>query len=489
MLAVKLTFPSGQYIAPQPRRNGREEMLEWPPSPWALLQALAEAWHRSLPIVSPEAFASVLEALAQASPCFRLPRAVPEADSSSSPGGNGSNTGGRQYDKCVPLRVRGSIIVCWPTADLNSKQQDAFQRILPHWTQLGHGSSVQAEPLSDPPSDFNAVPVKTDSLPTDSWHLVPALTVRPPIRIANLLGGRIENTDDTDCPDGAEWMIYARTSECLGTVQDIDHAGSRPDPVITVVRFVLTGSMLPEVTEALRWGDLARRSVMAQYGRQNEGRSTSTLSGKDASGNPLQGHRHAFYMPIDEDGDGLLDHLTIWAPSGFSAPELQAVEGVRLLNPGRGHHPIRLELLGHGQVADFGSVFPWLFGESRRWRSLTPYVLTRHIKYRGPKDELGHRRIVDGPEEQIEREANLRWPEGPRLIRAEEVTSPEDPRLVPLKAGISRSRLPSEFLRKRQRGSSGGGRACNFVLDFEEPVTGPIALGHGCHYGLGLFVC
>ncbi len=380
------------------------------------------------------------------------------------------------------------MIVCWPDTNLCSDQRKTFQRILPHWTQLGHGSRVQAKSLSEPAPDFNAVPVRTGSLPMDSWHLVPALTARPPIRIAGLLAGRIEHADATDCPEGAEWMIYARTSECLGTEQDIGHASARPDPLITVVRFVLTGPMLPEATETLRWGDLARRSVMAQYGRQNGGRSTPTLSGKDASGKPLQGHRHAFYMPIDEDGDGLLDHLTIWTPIGFNAPELRAVEGVRALNPGGGKHPIRLELLGHGEVADFGSVCPWLFGASRHWHSLTPYVLTRHVKYRGPKDELGHRRIVDGPEEQMLREVGQRWPEGPQLIRAAEVTSPEDPRLAPLQTGISRSRLPSEFLRKRQRGSSGG-TACKFVLEFEEPVTGPIALGHGCHYGLGLFVC
>ena len=339
-----------------------------------------------------------------------------------------------------------------------------------------------------PPSDFNAVPVKTGSLPTDSWHLVPALTVQPPIRIADLLGGQIESAEATDCPEGAEWMIYARTSECLGTLQHIDHASARRGPVVSVVRLMLTGSMLPEVTETLRWGDLARRSVMAQYGRQNGGQSTPTLSGKDASGKPLQGHQHAFYMPVDEDGDGLLDHLTIWAPIGFSAQELQAVQGVRLLNPGGSGHPLQLEPLGHGTVGDFAAMCPWLFGEARHWHSLTPYVLTRHVKYRGPRNELGRRRMVDGPEEQVLREASLRWPNGPPLIRATEVTSPEDPRLAPLKAGISRSRMPSEFLRKRQRGSSSG-KACKFVLEFEEPVTGPIALGHGCHYGLGLFVC
>ena len=306
--------------------------LEWPPSPWALLESLAEAWHRSLPVVSPEAFASLLESLVQAAPCFRLPRATPEAGFSA-PGGN---TRERQFDERVSLRVQGSMIVCWPDTDLSSDLRETFQRILPHWTQLGQGSSVQAEPLSESPSDFNAIPVRTGSLPTDSWHLVPTLAAQPPIRIADLLAGRIENADAMDCPEGAEWMIYARSSECLGALQDIGHASAGSNPVVAVVRFVLTGSVLPEVTETLRWGNLARRSVMAQYGRHNEGRSTPTLSGKDASGKPLQGHRHAFYLPVDEDGDGLLDHLTIWAPIGFSVPELQAVEGVRSLNPGGG---------------------------------------------------------------------------------------------------------------------------------------------------------
>ena len=83
MITVRLTFPSGRYTAVQRGRNGRDTTLEWPPSPWALLESLTEAWHHSLPAVSPDAFASLLESLAQASPCFRLPRATPEADSSS----------------------------------------------------------------------------------------------------------------------------------------------------------------------------------------------------------------------------------------------------------------------------------------------------------------------------------------------------------------------------------------------------------------------
>ena len=27
-----------------------------------------------------------------------------------------------------------------------------------------------------------------------------------------------------------------------------------------------------------------------------------------------------------------------------------------------------------------------------------------------------------------------------------------------------------------------------FMIEFPEPVSGPVALGYGCHFGLGLFV-
>jgi CRISPR-associated protein Csb2 len=51
-------------------------------------------------------------------------------------------------------------------------------------------------------------------------------------------------------------------------------------------------------------------------------------------------------------------------------------------------------------------------------------------------------------------------------------------------------RRPLEFKRFRQkRGDDGGRRLCgSFRLTFPKSITGPIALGHSCHFGLGLFV-
>ena len=252
-----------------------------------------------------------------------------------------------------------------------------------------------------------------------------------------------------------------------------------------VARFALDGDSPPLALDALRWGDLARKSAMARYGRMNGGAPSPILSGKSADGKPLKGHRHAFYLPADEDGDGKLDSLAIWTPFGLSAKERDAVESLRELNPGGGRAPVRLSSLASGGADDFAAASP-LFGVSARWRSAAPYVPPRHLKRRGPKDANGARQIVDGAREQILREMNLRFPESP-AARAEFDPDTRKP-IAPIKPdGGFEGFRPFDFFRYRRRGSSGGG-AYNFIIEFAEPVRGPIALGFACHYGLGLFV-
>ena len=56
--------------------------------------------------------------------------------------------------------------------------------------------------------------------------------------------------------------------------------------------------------------------------------------------------------------------------------------------------------------------------------------------------------------------------------------------------GISTGLRPLQFrLYRRKAGDDGGARLRGlFRLHFPTPVAGPIALGHSCHFGLGLFV-
>ena len=55
----------------------------------------------------------------------------------------------------------------------------------------------------------------------------------------------------------------------------------------------------------------------------------------------------------------------------------------------------------------------------------------------------------------------------------------------------SSSPAPERVLRERAR-KPGDDGACRprglFRLRFPKPVAGPIALGHSCHFGLGLFL-
>ena len=251
-----------------------------------------------------------------------------------------------------------------------------------------------------------------------------------------------------------------------------------------VVRFTLASRPLPRVGDTLRWGDVARRAAMARYGRWNAGGVSPALSGKDPDGQPLRGHRHTFYLPTDEDGDGRLDHLTILSPGGLSADEFDAVTSIDALHPGGSRPSVRIYVEAQGCVEDFRSRAP-IFGVSSRWRSLTPFVLPRHVKFRGPRDDRGRRSMVDSPEEQVRREVSLRWPSRPGLIRVER----KDPReaILPMVSGVSAGLPPFDFYRYRYSGSTGGG-AFNFLLEWGEPIEGPVALGFACHYGLGLSI-
>jgi len=251
-----------------------------------------------------------------------------------------------------------------------------------------------------------------------------------------------------------------------------------------VVRLALSGRLLPAVSDTLRWGDVARRAAMSRYGRLNSRRASPALSGKSHDGQPLRGHRHTFYLPTDEDGDGYLDHITLVMPGGLDAAELAAVASIDALSLGGMRLAVRVSIEGIGAANDFRDVLP-IFGVSSKWRSLTPYVLPRHVKFRGPRDAGGLRRMVDGPEDQVAQEVSTRWPEGPRLVRVERRDVCEPIRsMVP---GCAEGSPPFEFFRHRNSGSNGGG-AFNFLLEWAEPVPGPVALGFSCHYGLGLFV-
>ena len=458
MLTMKFTFTANRYHATQWGRHVNEGVPEWPPSPWRILRGIVAAWRRTLPDLAPERVVPTLEAMASEPPKFRLPAASTGHTRHYMPFHEGVREGVTLViDSFVAIKSGDPVFAIWPNVVLTSPQHDDLNRILRNMPHMGRAESwVEASLVADCPVEPNSLPMETGAIPDGDWEIVRVLTPRTPLSLKDL---EVETSDlrrrGRIDPEGARWWTYVRKPDCFTAFRAGPPTGREQGEGAQVVRFALSGKALPMTFDTLRWGELARKCAMSQYGRINQGAVSGSLSGKDASGSPLRGHGHSFYLPTDEDGDGRLDHLTVWAPGGLAAGEFQAVVSVNTLNPGGQQEPVHLAYLAHGATGDFAGV-SLLFSISKSWRSLTPYVLPRHVKFRGPKDENGRKLMVDGPEEQIAREASLRYPCGLGLVRVEPAESRMPIR--PMREGQSNGFRPLDFFRYKRGGGSKWGR-------------------------------
>ena len=122
---------------------------------------------------------------------------------------------------------------------------------------------------------------------------------------------------------------------------------------------------------------------MGIHKRANDNDPTTVsprFSGKTSDGSPLTGHTHAFYQPLDEDGDGRLDHLLVYASEPFTDTELVALDRLRSIWQSNGRPDVRLVLTS--LTADVPQE------ASRTWATATPFVTVRHFrKGRGTFDQ------------------------------------------------------------------------------------------------------
>lgn len=233
-------------------------------------------------------------------------------------------------------------------------------------------------------------------------------------------------------------------------------------------RFALQSNVLPRVQDALIFAELARRRLIKE--RCDNGHS-ETIVGKLRDGTPLKGHLHAHYVPTDEDGDGRLDHLTIYAPHGFNEGDVDALGNLTTINWRESRTGIRTLLIGLGQTEDFAHL-P-LFQKAKKFRSVTPFVLPCFASRGAGKPP----RAKDTPEGQLRRELKKRGL--PEPVRIERIDSHK-----PLQRPAIRW---LEFHTTRYDGTTGFGRA-GFEIDFAEKIETPLTLGFACHFGMGLFL-
>ena len=263
----------------------------------------------------------------------------------------------------------------------------------------------------------------------------------------------------------------------------------------TVARYAVCGAVRPRLTEALWVGERARLMLMGcSKAVSNDRNAAAVFSGKRVDGSPLDGaHQHAHFLCEAAQGDARIGHLTVYAPMGFSVEDERALSRLRRLW-GQGGHDLQLVLLGVGQPEDFGGLNERagqgaILAESRVWVSRTPVVLTRHLKV-GRARDLVERELAT--REELARVVRLELARRPWLARfAEEVAI--EPRLGRSECGTMLGGQFTSWLKFRRERRDGNGRRAGsegygFRLVFPAAVRGPIALGYGCHFGLGTFV-
>lgn len=558
MIGICLSFPSGRYHATPWGRHVNEAVPEWPPSPWRLLRSLVAVWKRKFPELNGDLVESTLRKLA-APPQFVLPPAstghtrhyMPWHKDWKPESPDKAKT--KVFDVFVALPKDAVIQVLWSEPELDDAEWDALETLLRGLGFVGRAEAwCHAELLTGEPAQINCQPLSGQYVPEDR-EIVRVLCPDPDtaftgdhvVNIEKISRGRGKNKVTEEyrnspydppwnlCietlkmhkerwsdPPGSQWLHYTRPKDCF----EIKFAGNprrvRPETRrFQVARYALDSTVLPSVTETLPIAEQARRALMGRYGRLNpeadggKGRS-ATFSGKDVKGRKrLDPHLHALYLPTDEDGDGRLDHLTVYAEEGYGPGELKALD--RLDHLRNTEHeavgqPLRLVLLGVSHGNDY---HPGPLGESRVWVSVTPFLAPRHPKRKGEEARYWYSRSqgeLDGARnggryikqhvladpagwlawslrEELRRWADFR-PGFPDL-------NVESIRIVPLVNDngvflIAERWRPIQFKRYRQKRGDDGGRRLSggFRIEFPRPVRGPLALGHSSHFGLGLFV-
>lgn len=500
---IEQTFPLGRFHAtPWKAFPYDDPHGEWPPSPWRLLRAvIARSYQLERETGAPndDVRKQLVQAFAQSSISWHLPEftwrgpglrqyqpakfeKVPAGDQNKKPGKMTYNT----------TKVQDNFWLMPPDAEpilwrLESEQwllpvQKLLAACLDRMTYFGRAESItSARLLNREPTNPSTNCFLTE---TRSETSVPILCPRADATMKQILMTTDDKAvaDSTE-PPGAVWkfairpqrsavkprniMIQLRNSDSLKLMQFA--IGSRVAP--TVDSIVVLTQQFRERTIRAFLGDSWKNVQKA--GDVESLNAVSRLSGKDADGKAIRGHRHAYYgiwFPKNERPARLL----VWRrEKPFDELEQKALLAAAespigiIFKKSDKPDPWTIHLV------PLDSAVPPPDGFDRKtrfhsWQSAIPYVPPpRHVFNRRGEVKPG-----ESVPEQIDRELDRLGLPKRRIVDF-----------------VGKGRWVKVHQPNAERGdaTNAAKRGFNVKLTFESPTTGPIALGHSSHFGLGLF--
>ena len=510
MPVIELGFPAGRFHATPWGRHVNEGAVEWPPSPWRILRALVATWYlKARSDVSETTVRELIHALASRPALFQLPGATLGHTRHFMPINEGKNEKRTKvFDSFIHLS--GSLRIHWDVL-LSAQQQQALALLCERLSYLGRAESlVEAKALlTDEAFTANAFPLDEDRPLPAGHELVRLLAPTTDERLQTWLAkqaiekesalvkakrgkalkargaalpqnifealhadtGELQRSGWT-LPPGGRLLDYIRPENCF----DLEPVRLRHTSIqFPLARFAVSSAVLPRITRAVSVAERIHQTLLSRF---PNGSAPTVFTGRTHEGIPLAGHRHAFILCEANGNRDSITHVNVFARDGFDAEARRALESLHRVW-GHGGHDLQLVLLGFGEASTFADAR--LFAKAKVWRSLTPFVPTRHPKsYRDGRPKLD----------------SQGWPIGSsahdlrRLIV--EAHQPEPTKIEVLhEIAINSRRLrPLEFQSERRHG---GGKRANqppvaFQITFPEAVQGPLAFGYGTHFGLGVFI-
>lgn len=531
-------FPGRRYHATPWGHHVNEGQIEWPPSPWRLLRALIATGYSTLqwPGDGPPPVArALIEKLAGVLPRYRLPPGAGAHSRHYMPLAklkNGREDTTLVFDTWAQVDD-GALAVTWDTS-LTAEETQLLSELAERLGYLGRSESwvlgSSAQPDESLPEGDDCFPCNGVQAPSREWEQVPlmaplsverygrwrqaaidAKSAKLPTADAakkrltkeekNIIEQRrifeesyppdliacLQTTTDWlrqlgwSRPPGSERVFYWRRTNALevGAPNVRQKAVSAPPVEAMLLSMATAGGndhALPSIIRTLPQAELLHRALVKTASRHSNA-PCKVLTGCDESGKPLtEPHRHAHLLPFDLDDDGHLDHVLIWAPMKLDSSAQAAIRAVRTTFAKGGVGPLRLALAGSGSLAElrvlagvYGNALRALLGSAAgtdTWTSITPFVPPRFLKKRG-KNTLEGQVIAE--------------------LSARGLPAPIDVHVTDLRSDARQLRM-RHFIRSRRHGPPAPiDIGFSLTLRFAGPLIGPLCLGYGCHFGLGLF--
>lgn len=484
MVVIELRFLTGRFHATPWGRNVNEGVPEWPPSPYRFLRALYDSWKRKRPDWPEGRVKPILEVLGTEPPRFLLPPAR-AAHTRAFLSENQQEVSRRQkvFDPFVVLSPAEPVVVVWPQSSLAVDATSDLGELLGLVNYLGRSESwVEARLRTNTDGViWNCEPARVGAKNEESELVRVACAMSPETYCARPYetSTKGEHKRPVDWLSALSWstsdLLQARASEppAFRYVTYLRSARSfDPPPAprsrwrelpVTAVLFALEGKVRPRVTSTLEVAERIRRKLMGIHKRfvGDPAKVSPKLSGKDAQGRRLLGHQHAFILLLDRDGDGWLDHLLVTCREPFDGDERRALDRLESIWQPQGRRDLRCIPIFWGASAQ-------IWPRATIVRSVTPFVPPRHYR-------KGRGYFAGWLAGEVRREAVHHGL--PSLMRVMPLPG--------LRVGGRELRW-IEFRRNRKDDVARLGHG--FELEFTEPPVGPVTLGYGCHFGLGLFM-